>query len=122
MRKYLTGIAAGSLLALMPAGTALAQPTGASHPSTSITCTESYVGWLHLSDNEAGASWYANSCGWQIRGEVKCASGRYHTGGWVRKVGLVSWADCTNGVHVSKAYEQWRTGPGGKITTHQFYP
>jgi hypothetical protein len=96
----------------MPVGAALAESAGAGHSAAVTICNETWTGWLHLSDNEAGASWDANSCGWQIRGEVKCATGRYHNGGWVRKVGLVSWADCGNGVHVSKAYAQWWTGPG----------
>jgi len=106
---------------------AYAATQGTAHHEAAVTCTETHANFVTPSNNQGGPEWRANSCGWQIRGRVRCLAQSggavsFKNGGWVRAVDLISWATCPGGTSMTDAYAQWRTGPGASITTQHFWP
>lgn len=128
-------VAAATLLAALGlvtmGGIAYAQgdTTATAAGAPAIGCTETWTPWVTPSNNQAGASWDANTCEHYIRGDVRCAQsvggGSAHFyGGWINEtLNLISWATCPGSYPVmTDGYAQFKSCATCSITTVHFWP
>lgn len=125
MRRLILAIAAMAAI-FMGAATPVAASAASHHgtPRSGVTCSESWTGFVGPPGN-ASVAWRLNSCGHQVRVEIFCNGGSFPQflfGGWVRTVGLHSGKTCpASEPNLVSAYAQTRDGPGGAVTTTQFF-
>lgn len=128
-------VAAATILAALGlvtmGGIAYAQGATAysSTEAPAITCTETWTPWVTPSNNQAGASWDANTCEHYIRGDVRCAqsvggASAHFYGGWINEtLNLISWATCPGSYPVmTDGYAQFKSCATCSISTVHFWP